>query len=79
MELNKDTIFILGRPNFWCHTIAVRMRELGHEVPSKAEEEQAHVINLMLEHYEKHGEAWRDQLENYLRSAHVDQQPPERG
>ncbi len=68
MQLNEDTRFILGRPNFWCHAIAQRMRELGHEIPNKAEEEQAHVINLMLEHYEKHGTNWRSELETYLRS-----------
>lgn len=68
MQLNEDTRFILGRPNFWCIAIAQRMRELGHEIPSKSEEEQAHVINLMLEHYEKHGTNWRAELEAYLRS-----------
>jgi len=44
------------------------MRELGHEIPNKAEEEQANVINLMLEHYEKHGTNWRAEFEAYLRS-----------
>lgn len=67
MQLNEDTLYILGRPNFWCHAIAQRMRELGHEIPFKSEGEQAHVINLMLEHYECSGADWRTSFEAYLR------------
>lgn len=66
--LNEDTLYILGRPNFWCRTIADRMRCLGHEIPNKSEDEQAHVINLMLDHYERFGDDWRSKLESYLRS-----------
>ena len=70
MELNSETIFILGRPNFWCAPIANRMRQLGHDIPRKAEDQQAHVIHLMLEYYEKHGaENWRKEVDNYLLGA----------
>ncbi len=66
MELNADTLFILGRPNFWCYAIAQRMRERGHVIPNKAEDEQAHVIHLMLEYYEKFGSGWRVEIDKYL-------------
>lgn len=59
MELNDDTIFILGRPCFWCGTIARRLRELGHNIPNHAEEEQAYVINMLLEYYEQYGPGYR--------------------
>ncbi len=72
MELNSETTFILGRPNFWCHPIADRLRRLGHEIERKAEIQQAHVINLMLEYYEKYGtENWRKEFEHYLNNTLV--------
>ena len=63
IELNEDTRFILGRPNFWCGSIARRLRELGHKIEEKAEEEQAYVIYLMLGLYEKHNgnDGWKQE------------------
>jgi len=69
LELNEETRFILGRPNFWCGSMAMRMRELGHEIPKKSEEEQAHVIHWMLGLYELHGADWREHAETYLKGA----------
>lgn len=66
IELNEETKFILGRPNFWCASIAGRLRQLGHKIQNKAEDEQAHVIHWMLELYEKHGSEWRDFADSYL-------------
>lgn len=63
MNLNDPSIkFILGRPNFWCGNVAQLLRGVGHTIERKAEEEQAYVINYMLELYEKHGENWEESL-----------------
>lgn len=67
MELNEDTIFILGRPNFWCGSIAPALRKAGHEIPRKAEDEQAHVIHWLLSLYEKHGAGWREKANQFLK------------
>lgn len=69
MELNNETRFILGRPNFWCGSVSHRLRELGHDIPKKAEEEQAHVIHWMLGLYEKYGDKWREEFEAYIKRA----------
>ena len=66
MELNVHTKTILGMPNFRCAPIAHRLCELGHDIPRKSEEEQAYVINWMLELHEIHGVAWRDAAEALL-------------
>lgn len=67
MELNNETKFILGRPNFWCGQISHILREKGHNIPRKSEEEQAHVIHWMLGLYEQHGDNWRTEFESYLK------------
>ena len=67
MELNEETRFILGRPNFWCASIAMRLREIGHEIARKSEEEQAHVIHWMFEQYKQHGIDWREHAKTYLK------------
>lgn len=66
MQLNEQTRFILGMPNFRCAPIAHRLVKLGHEIPPRSEEEQAYVINWMLELYEEHGDEWRKQVELIL-------------
>lgn len=58
-ELNEVTKDILGTPNFKCASIAGALRAIGRDVPTKAEDEQAHAIHFMLEMYEKHGSVWR--------------------
>jgi len=67
MKLDKETTFILGRPNFWCGNIAMFLRNRGHVINQRAEDEQAYVINFMLEMYEEHGDEWRRKFEEYLR------------
>ena len=59
LPLNDDTRWILGRPNFWCYSVAQVLREDGHEIPTKAEEEQAAVIHWLLHLYLEHGDQWR--------------------
>lgn len=68
IELNEETTFILGRPNFWCGSIAPLLRKAGHEIPKKAEDEQAHVIHWMLEMYEQHGVEWKEKTNEFLRN-----------
>jgi len=66
LPLDEQTRIILGRPNFACIRTAQRMRELGHRIPKKAEEEQAAVIHLHLTMYQKHGAAWLEHTLKYL-------------
>ncbi len=65
-EFNKTTEWMLGRPNFWCGSIAQGLRACGREIKKHAEEEQAAVIYWMLEMYEKHGENWNDEAKKWL-------------
>lgn len=58
-ELNDTTKDILGTPNFKCAPIAGALRAIGRDIPTKAEDEQAHAIHFMLEMYEKYGNDWR--------------------
>lgn len=60
VPLNDETRWILGRPNFWCASVAQVLREDGHEIKKKAEDEQAAVIHWLLNLYLKHGDKWRD-------------------
>lgn len=60
IPLNDDTRWILGRPNFWCASIANVLREDGHDIKSRAEEEQAAVIHWLLNLYIQHGSGWRE-------------------
>lgn len=59
-EWNDETKWILGRPNFWCGPIADRLRQLGHSIARKGEEEQAYVIHWMLSLYTLYKEKWRE-------------------
>ncbi|HBZ06060.1 MAG TPA: hypothetical protein DEP03_06605 [Massilia sp.] len=67
LPLNEDTTAILGRPNFTCIGIAAQLRKLGHKIGNRAENEQAAVIHFLLNMYQKHGAAWRQNAEEYLR------------
>ena len=66
IEFNRETEFILGRPNFWCGRIAMLMRDKGHEINGKSEAEQAYVIHWMLGLYGKHGDDWRKEFDKYF-------------
>lgn len=67
-KLNKETEFILGRPNFWCGPLAEVLRGCGKEIKRHAEEEQAAVIYWMLEMYEEYGDEWRDKSQEWLKT-----------
>lgn len=66
IELNDDTKKIFGMMCFQCMNIASRLRELGHVIGFKAEDEQAHVIHFLLSQYMQHGDAWRAKTEEFL-------------
>ena len=68
LELDEQTRWILGRPNFTCASFANSLRKLGHKINDKAEDEQAAVIHWMLCLYHKHGEGWRTEGEEILKS-----------
>ena len=61
VELDDEVRWILGRPNFTCGSTAQVLRILGHEIKTKAEDEQAAVMHWMLCLYEKHGGNWREE------------------
>jgi|AntRauTorcE11898_2_1112593.scaffolds.fasta_scaffold08616_4 hypothetical protein len=69
--LNNELKTILGMPNFKCGSISGNLRDRGHEIPKKAEEEQAYVIHFMLHLYEKHGSSWRIKFAESLREKAV--------
>lgn len=58
---------ILGRPNFACIRLAHWLREKGHEILHKAEEEQAAVLHWQLDLYLQHGARWILVADEYLR------------
>jgi len=60
--LNEVSKGILGTLNFKCAPIAGALRTIGHDIPAKAEDEQAHAIHFMLEMYEKLGSDWRVEI-----------------
>jgi hypothetical protein len=67
IELNEHTRAILGRPNFTCIRIANRLRQLGQDIPRKAEEEQAAVICWLLNLYLEHGKKYIEAGEAFLK------------
>jgi len=68
-ELNDETRWILGRPNFTCAGIARDLRVLGQDIKQRAEDEQAAVIHWMLTLYEAHGAGWREAADRVLYDA----------
>ncbi|CAI2528775.1 Uncharacterised protein [Serratia ficaria] len=64
--LTPELASILGRPNFQCYHLALALRAGGHDIPRKAEAEQAAVIYFMLGHYLEHGEKWSEKAEKEL-------------
>ena len=67
IELNDETRWILGRPNFTCIGMANGLRARGHKIKNKAEDEQAAVIYWMLLMYIEHGDKWREHAVAYLK------------
>jgi hypothetical protein len=60
-ELDDETRWILGRPNFWCGGLARTLRKMGHQINERAEDEQAAVIYWMLTLYMQYGDKWREE------------------
>ena len=65
--LNDDLRFILGQPSFTFIRHAQIWRAAGHNLPHRAEDEQAFFIGRMLHHYltvpsEWH-DSWADEIE----------------
>lgn len=60
IQLNEDTIDILGRPNFTCFAIAQTLRLRGDDIPNRSENEQAATIAFLLGHYFASGSSWRE-------------------
>lgn len=71
-----ELLFILGRPNFSVARVAHRLRDKGLEIPTKAEDEQAAALYLMLHFYNLYGtgdpeskvDSWFDKLNAWLSS-----------
>lgn len=59
-EMTPAIAEVLGRPNFMCGAIAEAYRHAGHEIPRKAEAEQAFVLFRFLPFAIVHGEGWTD-------------------
>lgn len=59
VEMTPAMREVLGLPNFMCSPFAEQLRLGGHEIPRKAEEEQAAVIWWLLPFAVAHGEDWR--------------------
>ena len=64
--LNDETKEIYGRMCFQFIGIANRLRALGHDIPRRAESEQAYGIHWLLTLYVKHGADWRKAADEAL-------------
>ena len=64
---DSTVLWILGRPFFWCASIAAALRRSGRAISYKAEDEQAAVIIWMLQKYQQHGENWRQKGDEELK------------
>lgn len=65
-ELNEETMFIFGMPNFRCIPIVEALRRTGHDIMRKAEVEQACAIYWMLGMYLEHGTKWAEEADKFL-------------
>lgn len=68
IELSKDQVDILGRPNFACVQITNLLIKNGVYAagPRKAEYEQAVCIHWMLQLMEAHGDNWKSEADKLL-------------
>lgn len=57
--LDDEMRDILGRPCFTLIVMAQLLRGMGHDIKTRAEDEQAASIHWMLDLYMKHGSEWR--------------------
>ena len=82
-ELDETVRFIMGRPCFVLAPYAHRLRELGHKIECRAEDEQAYTMHWLLHLYFKHGADWNKEALRILKagdaacqSANPDAQTP---
>ena len=66
--MDEEIRWILGRPNFTCAGIAAWLREAGHEIKFRSEDEQAAVIYWMMNLYLEHGAEWRNEAKRIMAS-----------
>lgn len=59
---------ILGIPNFRCGPMARMLREIGHEIPCKAEDEQAYVLHFLLGYWKEFGGNWRQEANEFVKN-----------
>lgn len=57
--MTPELASILGLMCFQCISFAQALRAGGHQIASRAEDEQAAVLHWMLGHYFRHGKDWR--------------------
>ena len=69
---NEHTRWILGRPNFTLISMAQSLRLMGHEIPTKAEDEQAYCIWWLLSQYQQHGDNWREEATRYFKEGRAE-------
>ena len=69
IELNDEVKRILGTPCFACAGQAQILRLMGHEIKTKAEDEQAAVLHWNMCMYEKHGDNWRKKAGEVMKKA----------
>lgn len=67
--LTPDLSYVLGMPNLRCAPYAEVFREAGHDIPCKAEAEQAFVIHRMVRAVLQHGAGWDAAFAAELRAA----------
>lgn len=80
MIFDANVEWILGRPNFWCGSIAHQLVRLGvAKIPAKAEAEQAYVLHWLLELYEKHGVRFKAEADKILTGGLGPESVPQRG
>jgi hypothetical protein len=58
--ITPELASILGFMCFQCIPFAQALRAAGHEIKTRAEDEQAAVLHWMLVHWFRHGEDWRE-------------------
>lgn len=68
LPLNAEVEWILGRPNFWCSSLAEALRAKGFEIERRSEAEQAFCIYWMLGLYLKDRAGWREAFDREMQS-----------
>lgn len=58
---------VLGRQHFACHDLAMILRHAGHDIPHRAEAEQAAVLWFLLPLAIRHGDEYLTHAFAYLR------------